>query len=81
MFVTRAPPPQLSYRRQRHNEVNALTTANSTAELALPEEEEDYVIRIQTLSEGGLGPASEPIRVHRLSKITPGCHGYAGLIQ
>uniref|UniRef100_A0A674NXD0 Contactin-3-like n=1 Tax=Takifugu rubripes TaxID=31033 RepID=A0A674NXD0_TAKRU len=62
----------LSYRRQRHKEVNALTTANSTAELTLPEEEEDYVIRIQTLSEGGLGPASEPIRVHRLSKITPG---------
>uniref|UniRef100_A0A674P9M8 Contactin-3-like n=1 Tax=Takifugu rubripes TaxID=31033 RepID=A0A674P9M8_TAKRU len=53
------------------NSVNALTTANSTAELTLPEEEEDYVIRIQTLSEGGLGPASEPIRVHRLSKITP----------
>ncbi|TWW56518.1 Contactin-3 Brain-derived immunoglobulin superfamily protein 1 [Takifugu flavidus] len=57
---------KLSYRRQRHKEVNALTTANSTAELTLPEEEEDYVIRIQTLSEGGLGPASEPIRVHRL---------------
>lgn len=48
--------------------MSTLTTANSTAELTLPEEEEDYVIRIQTLSEGGLGPASEPIRVHRLSK-------------
>ncbi|CAG07560.1 unnamed protein product, partial [Tetraodon nigroviridis] len=58
---------QLSYRRQRHKEVSTLTTTNSTAELTLPEEEEDYVIRIQTLSEGGLGPASEPIRVHRLS--------------
>uniref|UniRef100_H3DCJ5 Contactin 3a, tandem duplicate 2 n=1 Tax=Tetraodon nigroviridis TaxID=99883 RepID=H3DCJ5_TETNG len=58
---------QLSYRRQRHKEVSTLTTTNSTAELTLPEEEEDYVIRIQTLSEGGLGPASEPIRVHRLN--------------
>lgn len=76
MFVN--PPTQLSYRRQRHREVVALTTANSTAELALPEEEEDYIIRIQTLSEGGLGPASEPVRVHRLSKTTPGCHGYGG---
>lgn len=63
-----SPPTQLSYRRQRHKEVSTLTTANSTAELTLPEEEEDYIIRIQTLSEGGLGPASEPIRVHRLSK-------------
>uniref|UniRef100_A0A3B5QKA3 Contactin-3-like n=1 Tax=Xiphophorus maculatus TaxID=8083 RepID=A0A3B5QKA3_XIPMA len=35
--------------------------------LTLPENEDDYIIRIQTLSEGGLGPASDPIRIHRLS--------------
>uniref|UniRef100_A0A8C5FYN6 Contactin-3-like n=1 Tax=Gouania willdenowi TaxID=441366 RepID=A0A8C5FYN6_GOUWI len=53
--------------RQRHKEVNTLLTANSTAELSLSEDEDDYVIHIQTLSEGGLGPASEPIRIHQLS--------------
>lgn len=62
-------PIQLSYKRQRHKEVNTLTTANSTAELTLPEEEDDYIIRIQTLSEGGLGPASDPIQIHQLSKL------------
>lgn len=60
---------QLSYRRQRHKEVNTLTTTNSTAELTLPEGDDDYIIRIQTTSEGGLGPASDPIRIHKLSKL------------
>uniref|UniRef100_A0A7N6F6J1 Contactin 3a, tandem duplicate 2 n=1 Tax=Anabas testudineus TaxID=64144 RepID=A0A7N6F6J1_ANATE len=63
---------QLSYRRQRHKEVNTLTTTNSTAELTLPEDDDDYIIHIQTLSEGGLGPASDPIRIHQLSKIAVG---------
>uniref|UniRef100_A0A672ICQ7 Contactin 3a, tandem duplicate 2 n=1 Tax=Salarias fasciatus TaxID=181472 RepID=A0A672ICQ7_SALFA len=62
---------QLSYRRQRHKEVNTLITTNSTAELTLPEDEDDYyIIRIQIVSEGGLGPPSDPIRVHQLSKTT-----------
>uniref|UniRef100_A0A3B4YZA6 Contactin-3-like n=1 Tax=Seriola lalandi dorsalis TaxID=1841481 RepID=A0A3B4YZA6_SERLL len=60
---------QLSYRRQRHKDVNILTTANSTAELTLPDDDDDYIIHIQTLSEGGLGPASDPIRIHQLSKL------------
>lgn len=63
---------QLSYRRQRHKEVNTLTTANSTAELTLPGEEDDYIIRVRTLSEGGLGPASEPIRIHQMSMSARG---------
>uniref|UniRef100_A0A3B3TZQ0 Contactin-3-like n=1 Tax=Poecilia latipinna TaxID=48699 RepID=A0A3B3TZQ0_9TELE len=50
-------------------EVNTFTTANSTADLTLPENEDDYIIRIQTLSEGGLGPASDPVRIHRLSTL------------
>uniref|UniRef100_A0A8C7XW60 Contactin 3a, tandem duplicate 2 n=1 Tax=Oryzias sinensis TaxID=183150 RepID=A0A8C7XW60_9TELE len=41
--------------------------SNSTAELTLPEGDDDYIIRIQTTSEGGLGPASDPIRIHKLS--------------
>lgn len=61
--------PQLSYRRQRHKEVNTLTTVNATAELTLPEDDEEYVVFVQTLSEGGLGPASDPIRIHQLSEL------------
>lgn len=60
---------QLSYWRQRHKEVNTFTTANSTAELTLPDNDSDFIIRVQTLSEGGLGPASDPIRIHKLSKL------------
>lgn len=69
---------QLSYRRQRHKEVNTLTTANSTAELTLPGEEDDYIIRVRTLSEGGLGPSSEPIRIHQMSKRGRGEEGGGG---
>uniref|UniRef100_A0A3Q2Z317 Contactin-3-like n=1 Tax=Hippocampus comes TaxID=109280 RepID=A0A3Q2Z317_HIPCM len=49
-------------------DVNTLTTTNSTAELKLPEVDDEYIIHIQSLSEGGLGPASDAIRVHQLSK-------------
>uniref|UniRef100_A0A672Z5K6 Contactin-3-like n=1 Tax=Sphaeramia orbicularis TaxID=375764 RepID=A0A672Z5K6_9TELE len=61
---------------QRHKEVNTLVTTNSTAELTLSEEDDDYIILIQTLSEGGLGPTSDPIRIHQLSTyslINRGC--------
>uniref|UniRef100_A0A3Q2FWT9 Contactin-3-like n=1 Tax=Cyprinodon variegatus TaxID=28743 RepID=A0A3Q2FWT9_CYPVA len=51
------------------DDVNRFTSANSTADLTLPENDDDYIIRIQTLSEGGLGPASDPIRIHRLSEL------------
>lgn len=71
MFTKCHPPlvfAQLSYSRQRHKEVNTLTTANSTAELTLPGEEDDYIIHVRTLSEGGLGPSSEPIKIHQMSK-------------
>uniref|UniRef100_A0A669D6I3 Contactin-3 n=1 Tax=Oreochromis niloticus TaxID=8128 RepID=A0A669D6I3_ORENI len=39
------------------------------SELTLPEDDEEYIIFVQTLSEGGLGPASDPIRIHQLSKL------------
>uniref|UniRef100_A0A1A7WQI3 Contactin 3 (Plasmacytoma associated) n=2 Tax=Iconisemion striatum TaxID=60296 RepID=A0A1A7WQI3_9TELE len=68
---------QLSYWRQRHKEVNIFTTANSTAELSLPENDDDYIIRIQTLSEGGLGPASESIRIHKLSMSARGSKAWS----
>uniref|UniRef100_A0AAV2LY77 Fibronectin type-III domain-containing protein n=1 Tax=Knipowitschia caucasica TaxID=637954 RepID=A0AAV2LY77_KNICA len=66
---------ELSYRRQRHKEVNTFTTSNSSAELSLPEEDEDYIIHIRTVSEGGLGPASDPLRVHQLSMSARGSGG------
>ncbi|XP_049608919.1 contactin-3 isoform X1 [Syngnathus scovelli] len=63
---------QLSYRRSQLKEVNTLTTTNSTAELTLPEVDDEYIIHIQSLSEGGLGPASDAIRVHQLSMSARG---------
>ncbi|XP_035992375.1 contactin-3 isoform X2 [Fundulus heteroclitus] len=63
---------QLSFWRQRHKEVNTFTTANSTADLTLPDNDDDYIICVQTLSEGGLGPSSDPIRIHRLSMSARG---------
>uniref|UniRef100_A0A3Q2Z503 Contactin-3-like n=1 Tax=Hippocampus comes TaxID=109280 RepID=A0A3Q2Z503_HIPCM len=54
--------------RSQLKDVNTLTTTNSTAELKLPEVDDEYIIHIQSLSEGGLGPASDAIRVHQLSK-------------
>uniref|UniRef100_A0A1A8I5F0 Contactin 3 (Plasmacytoma associated) n=1 Tax=Nothobranchius kuhntae TaxID=321403 RepID=A0A1A8I5F0_NOTKU len=68
---------QLSYWRQRHKEVNTFTTANSTAELSLAENDDDYIIRIQTLSEGGLGPASDPIQIHKLSMSARGSKAWS----
>ncbi|KAM9829034.1 contactin-3-like [Syngnathus typhle] len=63
---------QLSYRRSQLKEVNTLTTTNSTAELTLSEVDDEYIIHIQSLSEGGLGPASDAIRVHQLSMSARG---------
>uniref|UniRef100_A0A8C6SG54 Contactin 3a, tandem duplicate 2 n=1 Tax=Neogobius melanostomus TaxID=47308 RepID=A0A8C6SG54_9GOBI len=60
---------QVSSPPHSHIQVNTLTTSNSSAELSLPEDDEDYIIHIRTMSEGGLGPASDPIRVHQLSEF------------
>uniref|UniRef100_A0A3B4ZWM9 Contactin-3-like n=1 Tax=Stegastes partitus TaxID=144197 RepID=A0A3B4ZWM9_9TELE len=53
------------------------SVSNSTAELTLPEDDDDYIIRVQTLSEGGLGPASEPIRIHQLSMSARGSRAWS----
>ncbi|KAG7258400.1 hypothetical protein CRUP_028441 [Coryphaenoides rupestris] len=62
---------QVSYRRQRHKEVTTLITANASAELSLPEDD-IYVIHVRALSEGGLGPPSEPIHIHQISMSARG---------
>ncbi|XP_054626908.1 contactin-3-like isoform X2 [Dunckerocampus dactyliophorus] len=69
---------QLSYRRSKHKEVSIFTTTNSTAELNLTEVDDEYIIHIQSLSEGGLGPASNPIRIHHLSMSARGSRGFKG---
>ena len=65
-------PAQVSYRRLKHREVSSLTTTNSTAELTLPADD-DYIVHIRALSEGGLGPATDAIQIHKLSKLGALC--------
>ncbi|XP_064161414.1 contactin-3 isoform X1 [Anguilla rostrata] len=57
---------QVSYRRQRHGDVNAITTNRTTAELTLSAND-DYLVQVKALSEGGEGVGSEPIHIHKLS--------------
>ncbi|KAG9353311.1 hypothetical protein JZ751_017888, partial [Albula glossodonta] len=60
---------QVTYRRQRHNDVSTITTNKTTAELTLSAND-DYLIQVKALSEGGEGVGSEPIHIHKLSKLT-----------
>ncbi|XP_076124755.1 contactin-3 [Alosa pseudoharengus] len=53
-------------RRHRHNDVNTITTDQTTAEITLSAND-NYVIEIRSLSEGGVGMGSEPIHIHKLS--------------
>ncbi|XP_023688924.1 contactin-3-like [Paramormyrops kingsleyae] len=62
---------QVSYRRHRHGEVKTFMTNKTTAELTLPAND-DYLIQVRVLSEGGEGAATEPIRIHRLSMSARG---------
>ncbi|KAJ8258540.1 hypothetical protein COCON_G00175520 [Conger conger] len=57
---------QVSYRRQRHGDMNAITTNKTTAELTLSAND-DYLVQVKALSEGGEGVGSEPIHIHKLS--------------
>ncbi|XP_042563643.1 contactin-6-like [Clupea harengus] len=59
-------------RRHRHNDAKAITTDQTMAELTLAAND-NYVIEIRALSEGGEGAGSEPIHIHKLSKL-PGLH-------
>lgn len=44
-----------------------ITTNKTTVELTLSPND-NYVVQIKSLSEGGLGEGSEPIHIHQLSK-------------
>uniref|UniRef100_A0AAY4BKN4 Contactin 3a, tandem duplicate 2 n=1 Tax=Denticeps clupeoides TaxID=299321 RepID=A0AAY4BKN4_9TELE len=53
--------------RNRHKEVNSVTTIETTVEVVLPGSD-DYVIQVWALSDGGPGTPTDPIGIHRLSK-------------
>ena len=49
---------QILYRQNRHSKTHILETNNTSAELLVPFEE-DYLIEIRTVSDGGDGSSSE----------------------
>ncbi|CAB1353466.1 unnamed protein product [Coregonus sp. 'balchen'] len=53
-------------RRHRYNDVNSIVTNKTRMELTLSPND-NYLIQIKALSEGGEGVGSEPIHIHRLS--------------
>ncbi|KAL0158641.1 hypothetical protein M9458_046717, partial [Cirrhinus mrigala] len=55
----------VSYRRNRHKEINTITTNLTSVELTLPADD-DYIIQIRALSDGGEGMPTEPINIHKL---------------
>ncbi|KAG7326669.1 hypothetical protein KOW79_010070 [Hemibagrus wyckioides] len=56
----------IMYRRHRNNDLYTITTNKTTVELTLSPND-NYVVQIKSLSEGGLGEGSEPIHIHQLS--------------
>uniref|UniRef100_A0A8C7LIL2 Contactin 3b n=1 Tax=Oncorhynchus kisutch TaxID=8019 RepID=A0A8C7LIL2_ONCKI len=55
-------------RRHRDNEVNSIMTNKTRLELTLSSND-NYLIQIKALSEGGEGVGSEPIHIHKLSTL------------
>ncbi|XP_068578376.1 contactin-4-like isoform X1 [Cebidichthys violaceus] len=53
-------------KRHRYNDVNAIATNKTTVELSLSAND-NYLIQIKAVSEGGEGVGSEPIHIHKLS--------------
>lgn len=53
-------------RRHRYNDVNSIITNKTRMELTLSPND-NYLIQIKALSEGGEGVGSEPIHIHKLS--------------
>ncbi|XP_030632439.1 contactin-3 [Chanos chanos] len=56
----------VQYRRHHNNDMISITTNKTSMELTLSAND-NYVIQIKTLSEGGVGEGSEPIHIHNLS--------------
>ncbi|XP_066527171.1 contactin-3 [Hoplias malabaricus] len=67
---------QVSYRRNRHREIeNTVTTNLTSVEIILPADD-DYIIQICTLSDGGEGIPTEPINIHKLSMSVRGSRAW-----
>ncbi|GAB5568235.1 contactin-4 isoform X1 [Prionailurus iriomotensis] len=58
---------KILYRQNRQSKTHILETNNTSAELLVPFEE-DYLIEIRTVSDGGDGSSSEEIRIPKMSK-------------
>ncbi|XP_076839736.1 contactin-3 isoform X1 [Brachyhypopomus gauderio] len=66
---------QVSYRRNRHSELNTVTTNLTSVEIILPADD-DYMIQICALSEGGEGAPTEPLNIHKLSMSVRGSRAW-----
>ncbi|XP_062271238.1 contactin-3 [Scomber scombrus] len=53
-------------KRHRYNDINTILTDKTTVELSLSAND-NYLIQIKAMSEGGEGVGSEPIHIHKLS--------------
>lgn len=55
-------------KRHRYNDILTVLTNRTTAELSLSAND-NYLIQIKAVSEGGEGVGSEPIHIHKLSEF------------
>ncbi|KAM6169813.1 contactin-6 isoform 4-T4 [Rhynchocyon petersi] len=60
---------KILYRQNRQSKTHVLETNNTSAELLVPFEE-DYLIEIRTVSDGGEGSSSEEIRIPKMSSLS-----------
>uniref|UniRef100_A0A7N6BED0 Contactin 3b n=1 Tax=Anabas testudineus TaxID=64144 RepID=A0A7N6BED0_ANATE len=56
-------------KRHRYNDISTILTNKTTVELSLSAND-NYLIQIKAMSEGGEGVGSEPIHIHKLSEFT-----------
>uniref|UniRef100_A0AAX7V602 Contactin 3b n=1 Tax=Astatotilapia calliptera TaxID=8154 RepID=A0AAX7V602_ASTCA len=59
-------------KRHRYNDILTVLTNRTTAELSLSAND-NYLIQIKAVSEGGEGVGSEPIHIHKLSECNRQC--------
>lgn len=74
------PSVQILYRQNRQSKTHILETNNTSAELLVPFEE-DYLIEIRTVSDGGDGSSSEEIRIPKMSSELSCCFVWSGHLQ
>lgn len=60
---------QVLLKRHRYNDVATILTNKTAVELTLSAND-NYLVQIKAVSEGGEGAGSEPIHIHKLSEFT-----------